>query len=497
MEIEKNTEKNRPKIKNALLQLAPGFLGMVALALFIVFYRIVLEVYADSVGSNMKNGHFLEISKGDFYGLAQKLNALSKGLTLDCFSLTVNQQTFMNMNPSLSCSLWPINIKQTVRPDPHLEIVFWARLPRPIELTALAIFCAQVLVIFLSLLSVKAREKLKQLYEKQLYAMAIQTAHDIKSPLAVLKATFFSAFSSQNEEHKLLAKRAIESIDQMAIQLLNKYRRSTPTYLNIEVQEAQQSFSLSVLLQEVLEEKKVEKNASINFQLTEKSNNHFFKVDKINFKRILSNLINNSLEAKSTKINLHLNIEEEECTLLLQDNGPGFPLEILRNFKGDFPTVLSETKGTGIGLISSQKQIEKWGGSLSIQNSPGAQVKIILRRDSFKNVYDHVHCDNDPLILLTWKAMAKKVGINLLSLSSPQELLEDKDNAKNISPFAKIYLDYELGLAQNGLFWAHHLKEKNPGWSIYLSTGHPKEFFLKDKYFESVVGVMSKSPTFY
>jgi nitrogen fixation/metabolism regulation signal transduction histidine kinase len=64
--------------------------------------------------------------------------------------------------------------------------------------------------------------------------------------------------------------------------------------------------------------------------------------------------------------------------LVVEDNGPGFPPEILqRAFE---PYVTTRPKGTGLGLAIVKKIVEEHNGSIDIANAAGggAAVTIVL-----------------------------------------------------------------------------------------------------------------------
>ncbi len=84
----------------------------------------------------------------------------------------------------------------------------------------------------------------------------------------------------------------------------------------------------------------------------------------------------------------------------------------------------------------------------------------------------HIHLDDDPLICMTWKVIADKKGINLVTLNNFEQLLDLKDSFDINTVF---YLDYELGDDQkNGV----EISEIISSWGyseIYLTSGHDLE----------------------
>ena len=108
------------------------------------------------------------------------------------------------------------------------------------------------------------------------------------------------------------------------------------------------------------------------------------EADNVYLRQLLHNLIKNSLEAgdKNQAISLTITTRTKNkkgnplIELQLEDNGPGFPEDILAKIFD--PYVTTKAKGTGLGMAIVKKIVEEHGGSLWLQNTPGAQITIQL-----------------------------------------------------------------------------------------------------------------------
>jgi signal transduction histidine kinase len=92
------------------------------------------------------------------------------------------------------------------------------------------------------------------------------------------------------------------------------------------------------------------------------------------------NAVRNSAEAgraaenKDLSIAVRVGLEEQAMIVSIQDNGPGFPEDVLKDgFSNQLSTKL-ETGGTGMGLSNMLRYIGYQGGSVEIKNSKGALV---------------------------------------------------------------------------------------------------------------------------
>ena len=104
--------------------------------------------------------------------------------------------------------------------------------------------------------------------------------------------------------------------------------------------------------------------------------------DPAGIRQVLNNLIINASDAlgdKGGELKLSTRIDPVKDNLLvleLQDNGPGFPAELLdRIFE---PYVTTKTSGSGLGLPISRRIIEENGGTMRATNLPEGGAVVII-----------------------------------------------------------------------------------------------------------------------
>ena len=105
--------------------------------------------------------------------------------------------------------------------------------------------------------------------------------------------------------------------------------------------------------------------------------------DPAGIRQVLNNLIINASDAlgdKGGELKLSTRIDHVKDNLLvleLQDNGPGFPAELLdRIFE---PYVTTKTSGSGLGLPISRRIIEENGGTMRATNLPKGGAVVIIQ----------------------------------------------------------------------------------------------------------------------
>ena len=105
--------------------------------------------------------------------------------------------------------------------------------------------------------------------------------------------------------------------------------------------------------------------------------------DPAGIRQVLNNLIINASDAlgdKGGELKLSTRIDPVKDNLLvleLQDNGPGFPAELLdRIFE---PYVTTKTSGSGLGLPISRRIIEENSGTMRAANQPKGGAVVIIQ----------------------------------------------------------------------------------------------------------------------
>ncbi|MFN3985888.1 MAG: ATP-binding protein [Rhodocyclaceae bacterium] len=105
--------------------------------------------------------------------------------------------------------------------------------------------------------------------------------------------------------------------------------------------------------------------------------------DAAQIRQIIHNLLQNAEDALAEtaegEVRVSTHREGDRIWLIIRDNGPGFPAELLaRAFEPYFTT---KSRGTGLGLAIVKKIIDEHGGDVRLSNreSGGAEVRIRLR----------------------------------------------------------------------------------------------------------------------
>ncbi len=104
-------------------------------------------------------------------------------------------------------------------------------------------------------------------------------------------------------------------------------------------------------------------------------------LDTDGFMRILNNLIQNTLShSQADKIVLELSQQDKNIKLSLSDNGIGIEKEDLKHiFERLYKCDKGRSqKGSGLGLSIAYQLVEKMGGKISVESTPGSGTSFTL-----------------------------------------------------------------------------------------------------------------------
>ncbi|MEQ1666424.1 MAG: sensor histidine kinase, partial [Bdellovibrionales bacterium] len=283
--------------------------------------------------------------------------------------------------------------------------------------------------------------------------IAKQVAHDIRSPLTALDVVMRTE-TGMSEEKRILARSAITRINDIANDLLEKNRDKENKIFREPSEQLKEKRTKSIvllasLLESLLSEKRLQyramHNVDIEYQSAENTYGLFAEVDPIEFKRLISNIINNAVEALPNsrgKVELMLSGDKNNISIDIKDNGKGIPSHILPTLgtRGvSYGKNASTESGTGLGLHHAKSTIESLGGHFEIQSEVGVGtvIKIIFKKVAAPNWFleklairrdsQIVVVDDDSSIHQIWKGrfeslQAKKYGVEILNFSSPTDL---------------------------------------------------------------------------
>lgn len=214
--------------------------------------------------------------------------------------------------------------------------------------------------------------------------IATQLAHDIRSPLSALNL-LSSTLSDISEDKRSMLMQVSKRINDIANSLLQD-RANTASKPN-GLGSAYEQVELRSIVSAIVKEKNIElvEKSSIQIQFQNDKSDRYARVDATEFGRVLSNLLNNSLEAiapNSGKVTVDLETQGSAHRITITDDGKGMSSEALNSF-GKFSISVGKSKGLsgyGLGALHARKFVEGAGGELHVRSevNRGTVITLIL-----------------------------------------------------------------------------------------------------------------------
>ncbi|MCB9062516.1 MAG: HAMP domain-containing histidine kinase [Halobacteriovoraceae bacterium] len=306
-----------------------------------------------------------------------------------------------------------------------------------------------------------------------------QITHDIRSPLAALDIAAKS-IPDDTKYERAIFNSAINRIHDLANDLLSKNKD-----IHFEQRE-NKKVSIVKLLNLIVSEKRLEHskndNVRIEFKMLNGGYEAFSEFSKKEFYRIISNLINNSVEATYSKLNeitASLSSNKNDVNIEISDTGKGIPNEYLDKIFIQGESIGKEN-GNGLGLFHAKSLVESFGGKINVISEIGKGTTITIRipkivppesfvsQISLKRDSKIVLIEDDPSVHKAWESRFKREIKSFFTLESFKKWKVENDESGYIYIF-----DQEFK------------KESTNGLETILELGITKESILCTSHYEN------------
>ena len=210
------------------------------------------------------------------------------------------------------------------------------------------------------------RKRIKR-FLKQRTDMLAGVSHDLRTPLTRMKLQL-----SLLKDEK--AKKELEiDINEMTA-MLDSY----VSFVRSEAPEPIESINLNKFLNEIIKNLNNEKY-KINFN---EKNNVQTSGRPLQLKRAFQNIIDNSIRY-SNRLEIEIFLQNDECFIVFEDNGPGIPSQNYEDVFKPFFTLdpsRNKLKGeSGLGLSITRDIIRSQGGEIKLSKSKLGGLKSIIQ----------------------------------------------------------------------------------------------------------------------
>ncbi|MBI4371050.1 MAG: HAMP domain-containing histidine kinase [Elusimicrobia bacterium] len=279
--------------------------------------------------------------------------------------------------------------------------------------------------------------------------LAAQVAHDIRSPLVALKGAIGS-FHGLEEPQRRLVTAASSRIENIANGLLARFTGG-------DVADPEPFSFVAPVIDSIVAEKTAllgeRAGIEIRRDLPEDLGAARVPVSATELSRVLSNLLNNAIEALKGQpggvIVISARCAADRVRVQVKDDGKGIAPEVLEKLRvagGSY----EKAGGIGLGLHHAKAMLARAGGSLDIQSAPGAGTKVTLDMPSARppqwcaqaidlsDALTVVVLDDDPSVRLLWKQRLGEEGV--VALTDPEQF-----EVSRFPPETTRYIfDYEI-----------------------------------------------------
>ena len=219
--------------------------------------------------------------------------------------------------------------------------------------------------------------------------MASTISHEINQPLSIIRLSL-SNLMDMIQQGDLNSEEAEDKFRHMLFQVersekiirnLKSFNSATQQHIQLE------PFDVNAILYDIVQEQRLLAEIDdicIDTEIPETP--CLIKGNVTLFEQVIHNLITNSVYAlKEETDNLHKrwimlqsNILESSVEILLVDNGPGVPEDLLNKIASPFFSTKPPGKGSGIGLSLSYDVIQKMKGVISLSNRPSGGFRVAI-----------------------------------------------------------------------------------------------------------------------
>lgn len=329
-----------------------------------------------------------------------------------------------------------------------------------------------------------------------------QVNHDIRSPITSLQMLTKQSSHLLPESERNSYRDAIERITDIANNMMNYFKSNVPTEVNTQETNKPQKLLISTELLQVLTEKKYEYSNNPSIKFTNKFSSDgsfaFVNIDPRAFKRMISNIINNAVDAidkNNGSIIVSLDVVNENVVISIKDNGKGMPDNIKQSIINNISVTSGKENGHGIGYRQIRDTLSNGAGSLEIESEIDKGTTITLKFPKIPTpewIAEKIELrpndiiiilDDDPSIHGAWNSRFDNILKNNKKLTIKHfEIGTEAIQFINSLPTEakkRVFLltDYELiKQSVNGL---NVIEETKVPRSILVTSHHNKESILK------------------
>lgn len=252
----------------------------------------------------------------------------------------------------------------------------------------------QAIVSYVEYLQNSEKEKAEKARVEAISHLTRQVAHDIRSPLSALNLVS-GVLVEVGEEKRLLIRNAVQRINDIANQLLEKGKETAgskslqvPNSMTQAQSTELKTELLSPLIDSIVSEKRIQFREKQNIEIEADINQGyglFAQVNSVELQRMISNLLNNSIEAlqdSKGQVKVAIRGYRNLVNIIIQDNGKGISEASLKKLgERGFSHGKNQNEsqsGSGLGIYHAKQTTESFGGKFEVLSKEGLGTTITI-----------------------------------------------------------------------------------------------------------------------
>ena len=209
--------------------------------------------------------------------------------------------------------------------------------------------------------------------DKQIHKSLFKIAHEVKNPIAVIKG-YLSLMDGSIEKYEKYTPFIKEAVNH-SLSILEDFSNIGKLNVNLDI------IDINYLLEEVTSiYKPILSTDNIELNFDEIDDEIFVNGDYKKLKEVFINIIKNSKEANSKKIDITTEIKDNKIIIKCSDDGDGISNDDLIKITEPFFT--TKQNGTGLGVYLSKEIIMAHNGEM-LYESYGKGTNVYIKLDLF------------------------------------------------------------------------------------------------------------------
>lgn len=206
--------------------------------------------------------------------------------------------------------------------------------------------------------------------------------HNIQSPLGLIKVLKERLKPQLDPESARLFENVVSQISEVTANY-TKRSASGPELAGEKLNNGNALVDILATVEACVDTKKIEMTArtsrpEIHFKNLTGQRTVHVEASLVELRSILSNILNNAVDAGSTQIVMRLQIMNGIVVLDVEDNGSGVN-ESVKDTLFDKDVTYGKVHGTGFGLYHARKFLTRWGGSIALEGSSSSGSAFSIR----------------------------------------------------------------------------------------------------------------------